>query len=82
MSLAIIIRVYICNFFSASWNRDSRDELTFAELINKYPVLYGARKFIIVFKKALLLDPLLSQLNLLHAHHPSSYCLPSRLCLF
>ena len=36
---------------------------TFAEFLNKYPVLYGFRKFITVFKRALLLDLLLSQKN-------------------
>lgn len=67
--------------FPASWHSDSHEELTFAELVNKYPVLYGVRKFITVFKRALLLDLLLSQLNLLHTHHPLSFCLPIRLCL-
>jgi len=73
-----------CIFFflsPASCNRDSLEELTFAELVNKYPVLYGVRKFITVFKRALLLDLLLSQTNLLQTHHPFPFCLPSRLCL-
>ena len=74
------VRIFL--FLSpASWHSDFHEELKFAELVNKYPVPYGVRKFITVFKRALLLDLLLSQLTLLHTHHPMSFCLPNRLCL-
>jgi hypothetical protein len=81
-SLAIRIPVLYL-FFSlslspASWNGDSLEELTSAELVNKCLLLYGVGKFITVFKRALLLELLLSQMNIVHTHHPLPFCLPSR----
>jgi len=59
----------LTHLLTYSWSRVLPEKLTGPQLVKKFSALFGTRRFISAFKTA----PLLSQINRIHAPHPTSW---------
>jgi hypothetical protein len=68
--------------YTTPWSTVLPEKLKRPELLKKFPVFYGTRRFITAFTEPI---PILSQTDPVHAHHPTSrrsiLILTSHLCL-
>jgi len=60
LNLLIYLLTYLHSYIHTPWSRVVLEKLTGSEVVKKFPVFYGTRKFITAFIRALHLSVIIS----------------------
>jgi len=67
------IKQYLLTYLPTPQSRVLLEKLTGSQLVKKFPAFYGTWRFITAFTSAHHLDPILSHIDPVHTHHPTSW---------